>query len=144
MRALFDVNVLIALLDAAHIGHRRAHRWLSEHGEAGWATCPITQNGCIRVMSRPAYPGALAAALVAGRLAEAARHDSHRFWADDISLLDPGTITWSRVLGHRQVTDHYLLALAVRHQGRFVTFDRRVQIEAVPDATARHLVVLED
>lgn len=142
MRALLDVNVLIALLDQAHIGHARAHRWLADQGRKGWASCPITQNGCIRVMSQPAYPGALPAAAVAARLAEAAQHESHQFWPDDISLLSPGAIVWSRVLGHRQVTDNYLLALAVRHQGRFVTFDGRVQLEAVAGAKPRHLVVL--
>ena len=142
MRALLDVNVLIALLDAAHIGHRQAHQWLADHAGHGWASCPITQNGCIRIMSQPAYPGALAAAAVAARLAEAAAHGSHHFWPDDISLLAPGAIAWSRVLGHRQVTDNYLLALAVRHLGRFVTFDSRVQLDAVAGAEPQHLVVL--
>lgn len=142
MRALLDVNVLIALLDAAHIGHALAHQWLAGNSAAGWASCPITQNGCIRIMSQPAYPGALAVAEVAERLMEAAQHESHRFWPDDVSLLAPGTIDWQRVLGHRQVTDDYLLALAVRHKGRFVTFDARVQLAAVAGAKAAHLVVL--
>lgn len=142
MRALLDVNVLIALLDAAHVGHTAATRWLAGQIEGGWASCPITQNGCIRIMSQPAYPGPLAAAAVAERLAEATRDPSHEFWADDISLLEPAAIDWQRVLGHRQVTDSYLLALAVRHQGRFVTFDRRIGIAAVPGAKAKHLAVL--
>jgi uncharacterized protein len=142
MRALLDVNVLIALLDAAHVGHATAARWLDENIDHGWASCPITQNGCIRIMSQPAYPGALAAAAVAARLAEATRDASHEFWADDISLLEPATIDWQRVLGHRQVTDSYLLALAVRHHGRFVTFDGRIAVAAVPGAKARHLAVL--
>jgi hypothetical protein len=142
VRALLDVNVLIALLDAAHIGHAQAHQWLADHAAAGWASCPITQNGCIRIMSQPAYPGALAAAEVASRLMEAAQHDSHRFWPDDISLLAPGVVDWQRVLGHRQVTDNYLLALAVRHKGCFVTFDARVQLSAVAGARASNLVVL--
>jgi toxin-antitoxin system PIN domain toxin len=142
MRALLDVNVLIALLDAAHVGHARATRWLAGEVEAGWASCPLTQNGCIRIMSQPAYPGALAAAEVAGRLAEAAANASHAFWPDDLSLLDDGVLDWSKVLGHRQVTDHYLLALAVRHRGRFVTFDARVSHAAVVGSKPRHLVVL--
>ena len=142
MRALLDVNVLIALLDAAHVGHHTATRWLAENIDHGWASCPITQNGCIRVMSQPAYPGALAAAAVAERLGDAARDPSHGFWVDDVSLLQPATIDWQRVLGHRQVTDSYLLALAVRHHGRFVTFDGRIDIAAVAGAKARHLAVL--
>jgi len=142
MRALLDVNVLIALLDSAHVGHRRATQWLAAEVRQGWASCPLTQNGCVRVMSQPAYPGALPAADVARRLAEASRHGAHAFWPDDLSLLDDGVLDWTRVLGHRQVTDNYLLALAVRHRGRFVTFDARVSINAVTGAKARHLVVL--
>lgn len=143
MRALLDVNVLIALLDAAHIGHARATRWLRGEIGAGWASCPLTQNGCIRIMSQPAYPGTLAAAAVAARLAEASRDPAHAFWPDDLSLLDERILDWSHVLGHRQVTDNYLLALAVRHRGRFVTFDGRVSGVAVRGARTRHLVVLD-
>ena len=142
MRALLDVNVLIALLDAAHIGHAAATRWLAREVKQGWASCPLTQNGCIRIMSQPAYPGSLPAAEVAGRLAEAARDPSHAFWPDDVSLLEDGVLDWQQVLGHRQVTDNYLLALAVRHRGRFVTLDERVSSAAVRGAKAAHLVVL--
>lgn len=142
MRALLDVNVLIALLDTAHIGHATAYRWLSAHIQHGWATCPITQNGCIRIMAQPAYPGAFAAAEVAARLSEAVVDVSHEFWADDISLLQPGVLNWPRILGHRQVTDSYLLALAVHHHGRFVTFDTRISPLGVPGATDEHWVVL--
>lgn len=142
MRALFDVNVLIALLDAAHVGHAKATAWLTREVTQGWASCPLTQNGCIRIMSQPAYPGALPAAQVAQRLAEAARGPAHAFWPDDVSLLDEGVLEWSRVLGHRQVTDSYLLALAVRHGGRFVTFDARIDAKAVRGGSGKHLVVL--
>ncbi|MFO1266368.1 MAG: TA system VapC family ribonuclease toxin [Rubrivivax sp.] len=143
MRALLDVNVLIALLDAAHIGHAKATAWLAGELRGGWASCPLTQNGCIRIMSQPAYPGARPAAEVAARLAEAMRDASHRFWPDDVSLLDEGTVDWSHVLGHRQVTDAYLLALSVRHRGRFVTFDGRIDTSIVPGAAGRHLCVLD-
>jgi uncharacterized protein len=142
MRALLDVNVLIALLDEAHIGHAVATRWMSGAIDQGWASCPITQNGCIRIMSQPAYPGALPVTDVALRLAEATQHDSHRFWPDDISLLEARVIDWQHVLGHRQVTDAYLMALAVRHQGQFVTFDGRVNLSSVAGASANHLRVL--
>ena len=142
MRALLDVNILIALLDAAHVGHRVASDWMARELPQGWASCPLTQNGCIRIMSQPAYPGAFAAAEVAQRLAEAASHDAHVFWPDDVSLLEKGVLDWSRVLGHRQVTDNYLLALAVRHRGRLVTFDARVNGAAVRGSGPKHLVVL--
>src|SRR5487761_2552127 len=120
-RALLDVNVLIALLDGSHVYHGLATDWLANHLDEGWASSPITQNGCIRILSQSAYPNAVSTAQVAARLAEASRHPPHEFWADSVSLLPPGCLTWDRVLGSRQVTDAYLLALAVRQGGRFVT-----------------------
>ncbi|MDX1605747.1 MAG: TA system VapC family ribonuclease toxin [Candidatus Competibacterales bacterium] len=142
MRALLDVNVLIALLDAAHIHHRVAHAWLKRELRHGWASCPITLNGCIRIMSQPGYPGALRAPDVAARLGEATAGPAHAFWPDDIQPLAEEILQWDRILGHRQVTDAYLLALAVRHDGRFVTFDRRIGTSVVHGAGAQHLVTL--
>ncbi|MHB1619782.1 MAG: TA system VapC family ribonuclease toxin [Sulfuricella sp.] len=143
MRALLDVNVLIALLDAGHIHHAVAMSWLDREIRHGWASCPITQNGCVRIMSQPAYPGALLAAQIASRLTEAAASPDHEFWPADVNLLRAGVFDWSRVLGHRQVTDVYLLSLAVRHGGRLVALDRRIAPEAVAGASLEHLVVLE-
>lgn len=143
MRALLDVNVLIALLDAGHIHHAVAMSWLEREIKHGWASCPITQNGCVRIMSQPAYPGTLPAAQIASRLAEAAASPDHEFWPADVNLLGSGVFDWSRVLGHRQVTDAYLLALAIRHGGRLVTFDRRIVPEAVAGATPEHLAVID-
>lgn len=142
MRALLDVNVLIALLDAAHVHHQRASQWLAQELNYGWASCPLTQNGCLRIMAQPAYPQRLPLAAVAQRLAQAAATPMHLFIADDYSLLDEGSVHWPQLLGHRQVTDAYLLGLAVRHKCRFVSFDARVQWTLVPDAQARHLLVL--
>jgi toxin-antitoxin system PIN domain toxin len=142
MRALLDVNLLIALLDAAHVHHDRARTWLEANIEQGWASCPLTQNGCIRILSQSAYPGAQPPAAIAARLAEAAATHWHSFWHDDLSLLEPRHLDWRHVLGSRQLTDVYLLALAVHHGGRLVTFDRRVPITAVPNATAAHLEFL--
>lgn len=142
MRALLDVNILIALLDASHIHHRLATEWVVKHIKAGWASCPITQNGCIRIMSQPGYPNPVPAAQVAARLAEASQHPSHQFWPDTISLLQPGSLKWDEVLSSRQVTDAYLLALTVEQGGRFVTLDRGVPLASVSGASATHLVVL--
>lgn len=142
MRALLDVNVLIALLDAGHVHHRLAMDWLAAHLEHGWASCPLTQNGCIRIFSNPAYPNAVPAAQIADRLAEAARHPAHAFWPDAMSLLEPNRLAWERILSSRQVTDAYLLALAVEQGGRLVTLDRGVPVAAVRGAQSRHLVVL--
>ena len=143
MRALLDVNVLIALLDAGHLHHRRATAWMGQNLRQGWASCPLTQNGCIRIMAQPSYPNSTPAAQVAERLAEASNDDSHAFWPDDVSLLEPGRVDWTRVLGPRQVTDAYLLSLAVTHGGRFVTFDRGVPLPMVAGAQRRHLVTLD-
>jgi len=143
MRALLDVNVLIALLDSAHVDHGRARRWLAAHLRSGWASSPITQNGCIRILAQPNYPSPLPASQVALRLAEATADASHRFWPDSMSVLDAGRIDWARILAHRQVTDAYLLALAVEHRGCFATFDRRVDFRVVPGAKQANLVVID-
>jgi toxin-antitoxin system PIN domain toxin len=142
MRALLDVNVLIALLDADHSLHQRAMTWFAAHAATGWASCPITQNGCMRIMSHPAYPNPLPVRAVMDRLAEAGANAFHEFWADDISLLDATVAHRDRIHGPRQITDVYLLALAIRHGGRFVTFDGSVARDAVTGADRTQLVAL--
>lgn len=142
MRALLDVNVLIALLDSDHSLHARAYSWFAAEASKGWASCPITQNGCVRIMASPGYPNALPVRSVIERLAAAAAAPQHQFWADDVSILDPALVDSMRVHGPRQLTDVYLLALAVRHRGRFVTFDASVPRDAVVEAERRHLLVL--
>ena len=115
---------------------------MSAHAGQGWASCPLTQNGCLRILSQPGYPNPRPMAQVAERLAAAAADRSHDFWPDSISLIEPGRLQWSHVLGPRQVTDVYLLALAVHHQGSFVTLDRSVALDAVVGAQKKHLTVL--
>jgi toxin-antitoxin system PIN domain toxin len=139
MRALLDVNVLIALLDSDHVHHRPATRWLEANLKHGWASCPITQNGCVRILSQPKYPNPLPAAQVAERLAEAISTQHHEFWPDSVSLLDNAAIKRSMLLNPRHVTDVYLLSLAVVRHGRFVTFDRSVPLAAVVGARPTHL-----
>ena len=142
MRALLDVNVLVALLDAGHLHHAEATHWLALHAKLGWASCPLTQNGCLRILSLGSYPNVQPTAVVAERLARAMAAGSHVFWPDSVSLLEPGVLRWDRVLTSRQVTDTYLLALAAAHGGRLVTFDRGISIEAVPLASKKHLHTL--
>lgn len=142
MRALLDINVLIALLDVDHPQHYVAGQWLAANIKDGWASCPLTQNGCIRIMSQPAYPNSFPAAQVAARLSQACGHEAHQFWPNDISLLDENRIDVSCLLGPKQITDIYLVALAVKHRGRFVTFDDRLSLAAIRGAKAQHLVVL--
>lgn len=142
MRALLDVNVLIALLDADHSLHERACDWFGGHARSGWASCPITQNGCVRIMSHPGYPNALPVRAVMERLAAATASSHHQFWPDDISLLDARVADPARIHGPRQFTDLFLLALVVHHGGRFVTFDTAVAMDAIRGAEKRHLVTL--
>jgi uncharacterized protein len=141
-RALLDVNVLIALLDFDHIHHARAATWLSENIAAGWASCAITQNGCVRIMSQPGYPNALPAARVAQRLREATGTEHHRFVASDLSLLDARCFDTEQLLGHRQVTDAYLLGLTVAHALKLVTFDGGVAVRVARGFESTRLVVL--
>ncbi|MYE01826.1 MAG: PIN domain-containing protein [Alphaproteobacteria bacterium] len=142
MRALLDVNVLIALLDGQHLHHDLAWNWLRDNIHHGWATCSATRNGCVRVMSQPKYPSSLPPRVVAGRLRDATRTEHHRCWADDVNLLDPGTAEWRHIVGPGQIADVHLLALAVAHEGRFVTFDARISPQAVVGAEGRHFCVI--
>ena len=142
MRALLDVNVLIALLDADHSSHERATTWFGAHARSGWASCPITENGCIRIMSHAGYPNSLPGRAVMERLAGASAGPFHQFWPDDVSLLDSNLVDFERIHGPRQLTDVYLLALALRHRGRFVTLDAAVPLTAVRGATKTSLIVL--
>ena len=142
MRALLDVNVLIALLEVDHASHPRATTWLRTNVRDGWASCPITQNGCVRIMSHTNYPNPVSVHAAIERLAEATRHRIHEFWPDDISLLDSALLDSARIHGPRQITDLYLLALAVHHEGRFVTFVTGVTLSAVRGAQKRHLLSL--
>ena len=142
MRALLDVNVLIALLDSDHASHDSAIDWFAKHARKGWASCPITQNGCVRVMSNPSYPNSLPVQAVIEHLAEACRQDIHEFWPDEISLLNSDVVDSTRIHGPRQLTDIYLLALAVQHEGRLVTFDTGIPLAAVRKATSQKLLIL--
>jgi toxin-antitoxin system PIN domain toxin len=142
MRALLDVNVLIALLDGAHVHHQVARDWLQQNIATGWASCPLTQNGCIRILSQPGYPGGQTPAQIAARLAHACRTEWHEFWPDSISLPVHDRFGWQHILSSRQITDTYLLALAVQHGGRLVTFDRSIPLAAVAGANKNHLVQL--
>jgi len=142
MRVLFDVNVLIALLDENHIHHWRAHEWWAANRSAGWATCALTENGVTRIMSQSGYENPVSTAFAIDLLAEQVEHGDHVFWPDDISLRDPTHFVPTRILGPNQITDVYLLALAVKNGGRLATFDRTIPVAAVRRAEPRHLAVI--
>ena len=145
--ALLDINVLIALIDPAHQFHDRAHVWFKARRAAGWATCPITENGCLRIMSNPGYPfPGLTVERVRGILAELIRVEGHRFWPDSVSLLQPkhprpGPVDLSQTTP-KHLTDLYLLSLAIARRGRLVTFDRAIPVRAVAGFRPHHIEVL--
>jgi uncharacterized protein len=132
MTFLLDANVLIALLDPAHIQHDLAHAWFGSHGQEAWATCPLTENAVLRIIGHARYPNSPGTpAAVAPLMVSLCALPGHVFWPDDIRLLDAEKIDASRLLNSSQVTDSYLLALACAHGGRLATFDRRLVVDAV-------------
>jgi toxin-antitoxin system PIN domain toxin len=119
--ALLDVNALIALAWDSHVHHARMRAWFTENSAHGWATCPLTESGFVRVSSNPkVLPAAIGVNAARGVLSALRAHDAHRFLTDDVSLSDSDV---PAISGHRQVTDAHLLTLARRHGVRLVTFD---------------------
>ena len=131
-RFLLDINVLIALIDPVHVQHDRAHEWFASKGRKGWATCPLTENGVLRIVGHPRYPNSPGSpASVAELLASFRKLPGHMFWPDDVSLFDREHVNADRLLDSSQVTDSYLLALARAHEGELATFDQRLVTDAV-------------
>ena len=131
---LLDVNVLIALIDPAHVQHEPAHEWFARVGSQSFATCPITENGLLRIVGHPKYPNSPGApAAVASLLAAMRALPGHTFWADRISVADDQFVDTSRLSSHAQVTDSYLLALARAQNGRLASMDRKLRVDAVAD-----------
>ena len=143
MRLLLDVNVLVALLDEAHIHHAVAQNLIAQ-SKLKIATCALTENGVLRVLNLPGYSsyGPAGFEAVRAQLAQLCQDTDHEFWPCDVTLKDDSKIDWSRVMGHNQITDVYLLALAVAHGGTLATLDHRVAISAVRGAQAKHLQLL--
>jgi toxin-antitoxin system PIN domain toxin len=141
VQALYDVNALLATLDPDHKFHTRVRNWWARNVNLGWATCPLTQNGFVRIISQQGYPGRRPLYQAAESLRFAVAQPGHVFWPDDISLTDAALFDHSRILGPGQITDVYLLALAVKNGGQLVTFDRSIPIAAVRGAKPEHMVV---
>ncbi len=142
-RLLLDVNVWVALFDDAHVASARANALIETPG-IRIATCPLVENGVIRVLNLPSYGrrGALGIMAVRQQLLNACASLDHEFWPDDVSLRDDSAVDFTRVHGHNQITDLYLLALAVKHEGSLITFDQNIPLQAVHGATTAHLRVL--
>ncbi|MBX9859337.1 MAG: PIN domain-containing protein [Sphingomonas sp.] len=139
---LLDVNVLIALVDPEHSHTRPARRWFERHAASGWATCPLTENGLLRIVSNPRYANAVGSPAVAiNGLVGMKNVPQHHCWADDISLSDELRVNPQRLPTSAHLTDIYLLALAVAHGGELATFDRRLTTSAVAGGSrALHVI----
>ena len=142
--ALLDVNVLVALFDPDHIHHDLAHDWFADNRSQGWATCPLTENGFVRVLANPASGGPVArASELLSPLEMFCRAEDHQFWPDVVSLRDETRFDPAMMTGHRQLTDIYLLGLACAQRGCLATFDRSIPLNAVIQATPQTLTVIE-
>jgi len=124
---LLDANVLVALMWPAHEDHARVQKWFVRNQDSGWATCPITEAALVRILSNPAFSrDALTLHQAMAVLEANVPHPKHRFWTDEISVLDALSPLKKRLVGHRQITDAYLVALAEHHKGKLATMDRAV------------------
>lgn len=134
IRYLLDVNVLIALIDPAHLQHDQVHEWFGRVGQKAFATCPITENGLLRIVGHPKYPNSpgppstVVAALKAIRALP-----GHRFWPDGVSLVDSTLVDPGLLSSHSRVTDSYLLALAKENKGKLATMDQKLATDVVAD-----------
>ena len=144
MRALLDSSTLIALFDNDHAFNKRAMDWFVENRRLGWATCPLTENAVLRVLTNPSYSNINRFSLVELRslLSVNIQETDHQFWPDDVSLLDDALIRPEYILGPKQLTDIYLLAIAVKNRGRLVTFDEKISVSGVIGATDVNLFVI--
>lgn len=129
---LLSVDVVLALLDPAHALHNTAHDWFEGDGAIAWATCPLVENSVVRIVSQGTYPNSPGTTnVICGLLDGLCRLPGHRFWPDSVSLRDPHRFRIARPMLSTQVSDIYLLGLAVVHGGRLATFDRKLDVDAV-------------
>jgi uncharacterized protein len=142
VRSLFDVNFLVAMFDEDHVHHERAHQWWDANRADGWASCPLTQNGFVRVLSQSTTRTKVSSVAALDLLRTATGEETHVFWPDDISLVDTQRFNSARILGPKQLTDIYLLGLAVENGGRLATFDQSISRSAVVGAEPHNLVVI--
>jgi toxin-antitoxin system PIN domain toxin len=145
MRYLLDVNILIALVDPAHVDHDAVHRWFGRVGQHAFATCPITENGLLRIVGHPKYPNSPGPpSVVAHALAAIRALPGHAFWPDRFSLADTEFADASLLTSHSRITDSYLLALARANKGKLATLDNKLAAEVVPQGKAHLALVSPD
>lgn len=138
--ALLDVNVLIALGDPYHEHHERVHAWFHAEKARAWATCPLTENGFLRILGNPSYkdsPGTPAE--IRPVLQTICLAPGHQFWPDEISLRDAGR--HAMLPSSRHLTDYYLLSLAVHRRGRLASLDERIDPTFIPGGSRAYLII---
>jgi uncharacterized protein len=124
---LLDANVLIALCWPTHGSHQAVEDWFGRHGAQGWATCPFTQSAFVRIVSNPGFSrDALTPPNAVRLLQDNIEHPGHRFWPADLPVADAVRGMMTRLIGHQQITDAYLVALATQNRGKLATLDRRI------------------
>ena len=139
MIRLFDISVLIAITDPVHPFHPAIHKWLQAHVGTPWATCPLTENGFVRILSQPTMKRVRSTPGEAIQLLREMKKTPawpHVFWPDDYSITEAASVEGDRIAGPRLLTDVYLAALALRKGGKFLTFDGKIAWQCVPGATA--------
>ncbi len=140
MIALLDVNVLIALVDSLHVHHAPATQFFRTAQREGWATCPLTENGLLRITERPtALHGPDSPAAARTLLHSLLSMPGHQFWSDDVSLTN--IRRFPSLSTSRALTDLYLLGLAVKHGGRFATFDQNINSALIPGGSTALLLI---
>jgi toxin-antitoxin system PIN domain toxin len=138
---LLDVNILIALADAAHTSHKKVTAWFNTLGKEDWGVCPLTEAGFVRVVTNPRYSGPFSIEEAIEVLTEVKNLPGYRFWpitTSWTSLIQPFS---ERIFGHQQVTDAYLLGLALEQGGTLVTMDKTIKVLAGPEHERRVLVL---
>lgn len=145
MTFLLDLNLLLALAWPSHVHHDIAHAWFQREAAPGWATCPVTQLGFIRLSSNPAFTSdAVSPNEALSLLGSIVASEGHEFWPDDVDCASAAFAAGMRMTVHRQVTDAYLLSLARAHAGCLATLDRRMSRLLPPDERQnRHLRIVE-
>ena len=141
-RALLDVNLLIALFHPSHVHHEIAHDWFTDQQTSGWSTCPLTENGFLRIVTNPRGPIREDRVTAFASLNALCANEHHDFWADTVSLRDDTLFDPQVHVSYLQLADVYLLGLAVRIGGTLATFDAGIPLRAVKGATADALTVI--
>ena len=134
---LLDINILIAVADPDHEHHVKAEAFFLANHKVGWATCPLTENGFVRILGHVNYPkGPGSTDAACAILKQLCAQDGHRFWPDDLSLRATINLPTSKHL-----TDHYLLSLAMHRQGKLVSLDRHINASLIPGGASAYIVI---